>query len=141
MISRDSLVLLDVDTSSGVATITLNNPSSLNPLTAAMGVAFSEAVDAVCNRVDEVGCVVLTGAGRAFSAGGVRTLLPPAPSPFPLVGHSPLVVCTHGLCSFISSGLPLFWIRTLEPVWPTCTALRYVRHNVCGLGWWCLIAA
>ena len=35
--SSDELVLLDVDDASGIATITLNNPSKLNALTFEMG--------------------------------------------------------------------------------------------------------
>lgn len=71
-IMSHELVLLEVDTNNGVATVTLNNPASLNPLTAEMGTAFAKVVERICGRVAEIGCVVLTGAGRAFSAGGVR---------------------------------------------------------------------
>lgn len=51
-----------------VLTLTLNRPDALNALTgellAALGAALEEAA-----RNDEVRCVVLTGAGRAFCAG------------------------------------------------------------------------
>lgn len=53
-----------------IALLTLNRPESLNALGAP---GDGDAVSAVCERVNadpEVRCVVLTGAGRAFSAGG-----------------------------------------------------------------------
>ncbi len=60
-------VLLSV--SDGVATITLNRPEAMNPLSPALVEALLAAVDAVAAD-DTVGAGVLTGAGRAFSAGG-----------------------------------------------------------------------
>ncbi|KXS18728.1 ClpP/crotonase [Gonapodya prolifera JEL478] len=54
---------------SGVAILTLNRPKSLNALTEEVGDAFREAV-ATLSADDSVRAVVLTGAGRAFSAGG-----------------------------------------------------------------------
>lgn len=53
----------------GVVTLCLNRPSRLNALTGPM----LEDLLARCARLavdDEVGCVVLAGAGRAFCAGG-----------------------------------------------------------------------
>jgi len=53
----------------GVAVVTLNRPERLNALTASLMDALRRALDGFA--VDpEVGCVVLTGAGRAFCAGG-----------------------------------------------------------------------
>ena len=52
----------------GVAILTLNRPDKLNALSPAMFVELRTQLDAVA--VDKkVGCVVLTGAGRAFCAG------------------------------------------------------------------------
>ena len=65
--------LVTLDKAAGVATLTLNRPEKLNALT--HGTADStdahliEALDAA-NADPEVGCIVLTGAGRAFSVGG-----------------------------------------------------------------------
>ncbi|WP_128891346.1 crotonase/enoyl-CoA hydratase family protein [Erythrobacter sp. HKB08] len=62
--------LLTIEKSGHVTTLTLNRPESMNPLGAAGdGDAFVEACDAINSDMD-VRCVILTGAGRAFSAGG-----------------------------------------------------------------------
>ena len=52
----------------GVATLTLSRPDKLNSLTAALHAALREALDA-CAADEAVEVVVITGAGRAFSAG------------------------------------------------------------------------
>lgn len=62
--------LLTLDKRGHVALLTLNRPDSLNALGAP---GDGDAVAAVCEKVNadqEIRCVVLTGAGRAFSAGG-----------------------------------------------------------------------
>ena len=62
--------LLDRTHADHVTTLTLNRPDSMNPLGAAGdGDAFVAACDAI-NADMDVRCVILTGAGRAFSAGG-----------------------------------------------------------------------
>ncbi len=53
----------------GIATITLNAPDKLNALTMKMRKSLPLAVDEVA-KDDEVRVVIVTGAGRAFSAGG-----------------------------------------------------------------------
>src|SRR5437870_5924854 len=64
-----SFEFLTLDRSEGVATITLNRPDAFNALSLGLGrELFHAALD-----VDEdpaVRCVVVTGAGRAFCAGG-----------------------------------------------------------------------
>ena len=53
-----------------IATLTLNRPDVLNALT---GTALADDIVAVAdwvNRADEVSVLILTGAGKAFSAGG-----------------------------------------------------------------------
>jgi 2-(1,2-epoxy-1,2-dihydrophenyl)acetyl-CoA isomerase len=52
----------------GVATITLSRPEKLNALTAAMHAELRAALDG-CEHDEAVRVVVLTGEGRAFSAG------------------------------------------------------------------------
>jgi len=51
-----------------VATVTLNNPSKLNVLSATTFGQLRNIVDAIATR-DDIECVVLTGAGRSFCAG------------------------------------------------------------------------
>src|SRR2546428_6209865 len=76
----DPLVLRHDD--GGVATLTLNRPEKLNALNPAMFVALRRHVEALA-AADGIGCVVLNGAGRAFSAGhdlGAIASREPAPS-------------------------------------------------------------
>lgn len=65
---------LRVEVADRVATLTFNRPEALNPLSAAHLRQLGDTVHEVSARPD-VGVIVLTGAGRAFSAGGdLRTL-------------------------------------------------------------------
>ena len=52
----------------GVATLTLNRPDALNALSPGLFVELRSHLDAVASG-DDCGVVVLTGAGRSFSAG------------------------------------------------------------------------
>ena len=60
---------VSVRTSRGVATITLERPDALNALSLALARDLAAAVLEV-DADPDVRCVVLTGAGRAFCAGG-----------------------------------------------------------------------
>lgn len=60
-------VLLTSD-SDAVRTLTLNRPETLNAFNQQLWYALSDALVAAAED-DSIGCVVLTGAGRAFSAG------------------------------------------------------------------------
>jgi len=60
-------VLLDVE--DGVATLTLNDPDRMNPVTGPISEGLEARLDEI-ERRDGVRCVVLEGAGPAFSAGG-----------------------------------------------------------------------
>eukprot|EP00055_Hartaetosiga_balthica_P012918 m.64301 g.64301 ORF g.64301 m.64301 type:complete len:302 (+) comp8109_c0_seq4:123-1028(+) len=66
-VNMESLVKLDID--GHVATITLNDPTRLNALTEAMGDELIEVVQRI-NQTEHVRAAILTGAGKAFSAGG-----------------------------------------------------------------------
>ena len=57
-----------------VVTLTFNDPSRLNAMTQAMGEAFRGAIAELAADASLRG-VVLTGAGRAFSAGGDLTMI------------------------------------------------------------------
>lgn len=59
-------VLLDV--ADRVATLTLDRPAKLNAVTSEMSAAIVRAVE-WCDGTDEVRAIVVTGTGRAFSAG------------------------------------------------------------------------
>ena len=59
-----------VEKSQGVAILTMNRPEQLNAMNYALSIELHDAVVSM-NADDEVGCIVITGAGkRAFSAGG-----------------------------------------------------------------------
>ncbi|MGI8926200.1 MAG: enoyl-CoA hydratase/isomerase family protein [Tepidiformaceae bacterium] len=53
----------------GVATLTLNRPVALNALNPAMFVELRAHLDAIAAATETIGCVILRGAGRSFSAG------------------------------------------------------------------------
>ena len=62
--------LLEISKADHIPRLTLNRPETMNPLgQAGDGDAFAAACDAI-NADMDVRCVILTGAGRAFSAGG-----------------------------------------------------------------------
>src|SRR5262244_2393416 len=64
----DQVVL--VEKTEGVAILTMNRPEVLNAMNAQLNAELHEAVMRM-NADDDVGCLVITGAGtRAFSAGG-----------------------------------------------------------------------
>jgi enoyl-CoA hydratase/carnithine racemase len=62
-------MFIETEVRNGVATITLNRPDKLNAFTGTMREDLLEALRA-CERDESVRVVVLTGAGRAFCAGG-----------------------------------------------------------------------
>ncbi|MBV9829527.1 MAG: enoyl-CoA hydratase [Alphaproteobacteria bacterium] len=58
----------------GVVTLTLNRPERLNALSPAMTTALKETLERLATD-HEVGCIVITGAGRGWCAGGdVKTM-------------------------------------------------------------------
>lgn len=61
--------LILVERDGDVAVLTFNDPDRRNAMTQAMGEAFAEQVAALASDAS-LRAVVLTGAGRAFSAGG-----------------------------------------------------------------------
>ena len=59
-----------VEKEEGVAILTMNRPEKLNAMNRQLNRELQDAVRAM-NADDEIGCIVITGAGeRAFSAGG-----------------------------------------------------------------------
>ncbi|WP_040490985.1 enoyl-CoA hydratase/isomerase family protein [Ilumatobacter nonamiensis] len=61
-------LVVRTDRSDGLTTLILNRPDKLNALNPGVFVELREHLDAIAES-DSVGCVVLTGAGRAFCAG------------------------------------------------------------------------
>ena len=57
------------DVTDMVAIITLNRPEKLNAFTDNMLMALVDAIDR-CELDNDIRCVILTGEGRGFSAGG-----------------------------------------------------------------------
>ena len=53
----------------GIAILSLNRPDMLNALSPSLFVELREHVDAIATEIDSVGCVILRGEGRSFSAG------------------------------------------------------------------------
>jgi len=64
-----TLVKTHLENNDQVAVITLNNPSKLNALTEPMGDALIAKVEEV-KKMPDVRAAIVTGAGKAFSAGG-----------------------------------------------------------------------
>ncbi len=56
----------DID---GIAILTLNRPEQLNAMNPQTFVELRAHIDAIAANPDGVGCVILTGAGKSFSAG------------------------------------------------------------------------
>lgn len=59
---------LTVDRQDAIAIVTLNRPEAMNAMSKAMRLALYEAITAL-NQDDAIRVIILTGAGRAFTAG------------------------------------------------------------------------
>lgn len=73
----------------GVATVTLNVPASLNAFSTRMQGELATLIAHIAQD-DAVRAVVLTGAGRAFCAGGDMREMEAAADPVPLAGRNKL---------------------------------------------------
>ena len=60
-------VLMKVD--ERVCTLTLNRPKVLNALNVDVFKQLLSALEDIANRGEELGCVIIRGSGKAFSAG------------------------------------------------------------------------
>lgn len=63
------MALVEREDIDGVAVLSLNRPDALNALSPGMFVELRAHLDDIENQTDTVGCVVLRGEGRSFSAG------------------------------------------------------------------------
>lgn len=84
-------VLYDVDESGRICTITLNTPEKMNSMTPDLIQGFCAAVSAAASDPD-LAVVIITGAGRAFCAGGdIKGMAgkkgAPKPKPRPMDAH------------------------------------------------------
>lgn len=53
----------------GIAILSLNRPEALNALSPNLFIELREHIDQIATQTEEVGCVILRGHGRSFSAG------------------------------------------------------------------------
>ena len=53
----------------GIATLTLNRPEALNALSPKLFVELRHHIENIASEIESVGCVILRGEGRSFSAG------------------------------------------------------------------------
>ncbi len=53
----------------GIAILSLNRPETLNALSPTLFVELRAHIDAIAAQTEEIGCVILRGEGRSFSAG------------------------------------------------------------------------
>jgi len=61
---------VDLQIAERIARITLNRPERLNALSPQLTEELGDAIEEVAGTADDVRCLILTGAGRAFCAGG-----------------------------------------------------------------------
>ncbi len=61
--------LVEMSVDDGLCTLTLNRPEMLNALSPNLFVELRAHVDAIAARTEDIGCVILCGRGRSFSAG------------------------------------------------------------------------
>lgn len=83
---HDTLLFTVVD---GVATVTLNRPKALNAFSQQMQRELAAVIAHLADD-DTVRAVILTGAGRAFCAGGDIAEMEAAAEPVPLAGRNKL---------------------------------------------------
>jgi enoyl-CoA hydratase len=100
------VVLCDVN--DGIATVTLNRPDALNALSVPVWVELQRIV-AELSKADDVHVVILTGAGRCFSAGNdIKTMRDPSPGVSARIQlevidavealPQPVIAAVHGFC-------------------------------------------
>ncbi|HVP31270.1 MAG TPA: enoyl-CoA hydratase [Myxococcota bacterium] len=113
MAPSEDLVLYEAK--DGIATLTLNRPDRLNAWTPALGSRYFDLLEQAADD-PAVRAIVVTGAGRGFTAGADMAVLqgnePGAsrdtrPQTFPLTIPKPIVAAVNGACAGIGMVLAL----------------------------------
>lgn len=104
--SASSLVLSEVS-GSNVATITLNDPERLNAMSLSMATEFRKAVSELARRKDLLRAIILTGSGRAFSAGGDLEMLKAKQTKTPEVNKKEMLEFYHSFLGILDLDVPL----------------------------------
>jgi 2-(1,2-epoxy-1,2-dihydrophenyl)acetyl-CoA isomerase len=114
-----SPVLLNIE--DGVATLTFNRPDKLNSFNREMSLLFQSKLDE-CASLHEVRCVLITGAGKAFSAGQdlAEVVDPNGPSMSQILSEhynpiirrirnlaKPVVACVNGVAAGAGANIAL----------------------------------
>lgn len=63
------MALVEREDRDGLAVLTLNRPEALNALSPSLFAELRAHIDALARAIEEIGCVILAGRGRSFSAG------------------------------------------------------------------------
>ena len=93
----------------GLATLTLSRPEKLNALSSGVFFELDEHLRAIAAATDQIGLVILRGAGRGFCAGldldevasATKTITPLQQSQIiDRLGHlpQPVISAVHGVC-------------------------------------------
>lgn len=93
----------------GITTLTFNRPEALNALSPALFVELRSHLERISRQIDDVGCVVLRGSGRSFSAGNdLRAMQAGEKAPTPYFQAEtlelieampqPVIAAVHGHC-------------------------------------------
>ncbi|MBT7334685.1 MAG: enoyl-CoA hydratase/isomerase family protein [Gammaproteobacteria bacterium] len=69
------MALVERTDTDGIAILSLNRPNTLNALSPALFEALRAHVDSIGAQTETVGCVILRGEGRSFSAGNDLTAI------------------------------------------------------------------
>lgn len=88
-----------------ICILTLNDPDQLNAMSEEMSVGFRDTITAL-SEDERVKVLVLTGAGRAFSAGGNLDTIASGYRGTRVFRRSPLLNFTAGFCASVNWAFP-----------------------------------
>ena len=63
------MALVTREDSEGIAILSLNRPEALNALSPSLFLELRQHIDSIASQTEAIGCVILRGEGRSFSAG------------------------------------------------------------------------